>query len=183
MCLRPAKTGGRSRIVSSIAIYNEILRRRPWFAALLYTAFDIDWRGEEPEGAPPTYREPIYAFHDGKLSCRFAPRFIRSAQSKTGIPLSAVELDALDIVEEIAEELCFEVPFERGDIQLINNYVVMHGRTGYEDYEEPERRRHLLRLWLRVPGARSLPPEYGGGRAHQGVPVSARERREGIVKW
>jgi len=73
-------------------------------------------------------------------------------------------------MEQLAEECCFEIPFEPGDIQLINNYVIVHGRTGYTDYTDDERKRHLLRLWLKVPGARTLPPEYGEGRARAGVP-------------
>ena len=170
MCLQPAQRGGKSRVASSMAIYNELLKRYPWYVGLLYNNFNVDWRGEEPAGAPPVYREPIYAFYDARLSCRFAPRLIRSAQSKTGVDLSNAELEAIALVEQLAEELCFEIDFEPGDIQLINNYVTLHGRTGYEDYPEPERRRHLLRLWLTVPGARSLPPEFAHGRARAGVP-------------
>jgi hypothetical protein len=153
-----------------MTVYNELLRRYPWYVALLYNSFAIDWRGEEPRGAPPTYREPVYSYFRGRLSCRFAPRFIRSAPQKTGVPLTAVEQEALQIMEDLAEELCFEIPFEPGDIQFINNYVILHGRTGYQDHSEEERKRHLLRLWLKVPGARTLPPEYGEGRARAGVP-------------
>ena len=171
ICLKPAKSGGRSRVVSSMAIYNELLRRYPWHVGLLYSAFAVDWRGEQPPGDPPVYREPIYAFHDGRLSCRFAPRLIRSAQAKTAINLSAVQLEAIAVVEELAEELCFEIDFEPGDIQFINNYVVLHGRTGYDDHSDPAQRRHLMRLWLTVPGARSLPPEFANGRARGGVPL------------
>lgn len=170
MCLKSALSGGASRLVSSMAVYNELLRRYPWYVALLYNNFDIDWRGEEPPGASPVYREPVYSHFGARLSCRFAPRFIRSAPQKTGVPLTTVEQEALQIMEDLAEELCFEIPFEPGDIQFINNYVILHGRTGYQDHPEKERKRHLLRLWLKVPGARTLPPEYGEGRARAGVP-------------
>ena len=173
ICLKPAKSGGRSRVVSSMAIYNELLRRLPWHVGLLYSDFAVDWRGEEPPGEPPVYREPIYAFHDGRMSCRFAPRLIRSAQDKTPTRLSTVQLEAIAAVEQLAEELCFEIDFEPGDVQFINNYVVLHGRTGYEDHSSREQRRHLMRLWLTVPGARSLPPEFANGRARGGVPARA----------
>ena len=173
ICLQPAKSGGRSRVVSSMAIYNELLRRYPWHVRLLYSDFAVDWRGEQPPGDPPVYREPIYAFYDGRLSCRFAPRLIRSAQAKTAVSLSRVQLEAIAAVEQLAEELCFEIDFEPGDVQFINNYVVLHGRTGYEDHPKPEHRRHLMRLWLTVPGARSLPPEFANGRARGGVPIRA----------
>jgi len=171
ICLQPAKSGGRSRVVSSMAIYNELLKRYPWHVGLLYSDFAVDWRGEQPPGEPPVYREAIYAFYDGRLSCRFAPRLIRSAQAKSALALSPVQLEAIAAVEQLAEELCFEIDFDPGDVQFINNYVVLHGRTGYEDHARPEHRRHLLRLWLTVPGARSLPPEFAGGRARGGVPI------------
>ena len=171
MCLRPAKSGGRSRVVSSMAIYNELLKRYPWYVGLLYCNFAVDWRGEQPPGELPFYREPIYAYYDGKLSCRFAPRLIRSAEAKTGVPLSPAECEAIAVVEQLAEDLCFEIDFESGEIQFINNYVVLHGRTGYEDPAEPARKRHLLRLWLTTPGARSLPPGFSNGRARGGVPA------------
>ena len=171
ICLRPAKSGGRSRVVSSMAIYNALLRRYPWHVGVLYSDFAVDWRGEQPPGDPPVYREPIYAFYDGRLSCRFAPRLIRSAQVKTAVSLSPVQVETLAVMEQLAEELSFEIDFEPGDIQFINNYVVLHGRTGYEDHAEPARRRHLLRLWLTVPNARTLPPEFANGRARGGVPL------------
>ena len=161
-----------------MTVYNELLRRYPWYVALLYKNFDIDWRGEQPDGSPAVYREPIFSYFEERLSCRFAPRFIRSAPEKTGVALSAVESDALRIMEELAEELCFEIPFDPGDIQLINNYVIVHGRTGYRDYPDAARRLHLLRLWLKVPGARRLPPEYGEGRARNGVPPRAGRKEE-----
>jgi len=178
MCLKGAMIGGASRLASSMTIYNELLRRYPWYVALLYKNFDIDWRGEQLTGSPAVYREPIFSYFEERLSCRFAPRFIRSAPEKTGIPLSPVELDVLRIMEELAEELCFEIPFDPGDIQFINNYVIVHGRTAYQDHPDDARKRHLLRLWLKVPGARKLPPAYGEGRARHGVPPRAERKEE-----
>ena len=159
MCLQKAKSGGQSRVASAMAIYNELLTTYPWYVGLLYNNFFIDARGEQPEGAPPAYREPIYAFFEDKLSCRFKSRFIRTAQEKTGIRLAKVEEEAINLIEQLAEELCFENDFEPGDIQFINNHVILHGRTAFQDHADPKLRRHLLRLWLRIPGARKLPPE------------------------
>jgi hypothetical protein len=82
-----------------------------------------------------------------------------------------VEEEAITAVQELAEELCFEIQFDPGDIQFINNLAILHGRTGYEDYVEPERRRHLLRVWLNVPGARRLPSEFANGPARSGIAV------------
>ena len=58
---------------------------------------------------------------------------------------------------------------EPGDIQLLNNSVVLHARTDFVDYEEPERRRHLLRLWLNVETGRSVDPDAFPYR--RGVPT------------
>ena len=174
MCIRSAKSGGKSKVTSALAVYNELLERYPHHVGLLYKGYDVDWRGEQPEGAAPTYREPIYAYVDGKLMCRFSPRFIRTAQEKTGIPLSSVEEEALTAVQQLAQDLCFEIQFDPGDIQYINNLAILHGRTGYDDYAEPERRRHLLRVWLNVPGARRLPPEFAAGPARTGIAVRRR---------
>ena len=159
MCLQTAKSGGQSRVASAMAIYNELLTKYPWYVALLYNNFFIDARGEQPDGAPPAYREPIYALFEDRLSCRFKSRFIRTAQDKTGVKLAKVEEEAINLMEQLAEELCFENDFEPGDIQFINNHVILHGRTAFQDHEDPKRRRHLLRLWLDVPVARKLPPE------------------------
>ena len=158
MCLQPAKSGGQSRIASAMAIYNELLAAHPWYVGVLYNNFNVDARGEQPDGEPPAYREPVYAFFENRLSCRFKSRFIRTAQAKTGVQLARVEEEAISLVERLAEELCFENDFEPGDIQLLNNHVILHGRTAFEDHAEPNRRRHLLRLWLSTPGARKLPP-------------------------
>ena len=179
MCLRSAKSGGKSRVASAMAVYNELLARYPHHVGLLYNGYNVDWRGEQAQGAPPVYREPIYAYVDGKLTCRFSPRFIRTAQEKTGVKLSTVEEEAISAVQALSEELCFEIEFDPGDIQYINNLAILHGRTGYEDYAEPERRRHLLRVWLNVPGARKLPAEFASGPARSGIPLRASARPSG----
>ena len=45
-------------------------------------------------------------------------------------------------------ELYFDMDLAPGDIQWLSNHTILHARTGYGDYPEPERKRHLLRLWL-----------------------------------
>ncbi|MCX7197840.1 MAG: TauD/TfdA family dioxygenase [Proteobacteria bacterium] len=173
MCINPAKSGGRSRVTSSMAVHNAMLSRYPRLLDLLYKHWDVDWRGEQLPGTPPVYREPVYAFTEGRLTCRFAPRFLRSAPEKTGIPLSDVELEAISTMERLADELTFEIDFDPGDVQLINNYAILHGRTGYEDFPEPDRRRSLLRLWLNRPEPGPLLPAFANGPARKGVPVHA----------
>jgi len=175
LCWRPAKSGGRSLLTSSMALYNEMLRRHPWYVGLLYREYAFDWRGEQPEGRPPYYRWPIFSWHGGDLSCRYSRRMITFAQRLTGVPLSDVEADLFDKLDAIIEEQTLEIAFEPGDMQFLNNHVVLHSRTGFEDYPEPGRRRHLLRLWLTTERRRSLPPRMIEERDPRiGVPPAQR---------
>ncbi|MDE2573645.1 MAG: TauD/TfdA family dioxygenase, partial [bacterium] len=160
LCLKAAKVGGVSQVVSSMHVYNELLRRYPWYVGVLYNPFAIDMRGQEREGESPVYYRPVYSYYDGLLSCGVNFTYIRSAQAKTGVSLTAVQTEALDLMEHLASELSYEMALVPGDMQFLNNYVILHDRTPYIDYAEPERRRHLVRLWLSVPNGRRLAPEF-----------------------
>ncbi len=173
-CVRPAREGGVSLIASATAIHNELLRRYPCLVGVLYGRFHLDWRGEQPAGEKPWYSEPVYVWHDGQLSCRFSASLIESAQQHSGEVLTAVQREALQRVEELAEELCIQVAFEPGDMQFISNYRVLHDRTAFIDDPDPERRRLLYRVWLTLPSARALPEAWAGGRARSGI---ARQQR------
>ena len=161
LCLRKAHSGGISRVVSSIRLYNELLARYPWYIGILYKPFAIDMRGEEQPGEPPVYYRPVYSYYEGRLSCGCNATYIRSGQEKIGFPLTPVENDALDTFYRVAEELTLSMDLEPGDLQLLNSYVTLHDRTAYEDDPDPTRRRHLLRLWLSVPNRRPLAPDFG----------------------
>jgi Taurine catabolism dioxygenase TauD, TfdA family len=172
MCLRAAKEGGYSLIVSSTTIHNEMLRDAPLLLGLLYGNFLFDRRGEEAEGERPYFVSPVYRFYQGYLSCRPAViEYIYSAEPKTGIPLSAAQRMALDtfIGHALREDLQLGMDLEPGDIQLLNNSVILHARTGFVDHEKLEERRHLLRLWLNVEGGRPVDPLAYPYR--RGVPV------------
>jgi hypothetical protein len=161
MCLRAAREGGHSLIVSSTTVHNEMLRETPLLLGLLYGSFLFDRRGEELEGETPYFISPVYSLHQGYLSCRPAViEYIYSAEPKTGIPLSAAQRCALEtfIGHALHPDLQLGMDLEAGDIQLLNNSVILHARTGFVDHEEPERRRHLLRLWLNVENGRPVDP-------------------------
>jgi hypothetical protein len=97
---------------------------------------------------------------------------IEFAQATTGIALSAVEVEAFDIVDGLIEELRLDIDFETGDMQFLNNYSIMHSRTAFEDYPEPERKRHLLRVWLTAHNGRRLSPAVTRERnVRNGVPA------------
>jgi hypothetical protein len=149
LCLRAARSGGASRIVSSVSVYNELLRRRPDLIVRLYEPFNLDTRDEGNElrylPVPPC------CYANGVLRTFYHSDYFRSVVRHPDVPpFTAQEQELLDLYEEIASspDLYLDMQFEPGDIQLISNHFVLHGRTAYEDYEEPEQRRHLLRLWL-----------------------------------
>ena len=158
-CLQTARSGGLSRVASSVAIHNEILRRDPALVDQLYKPFPHNRQNEEAADEPPFYMAPVYSLRDGHFAARYIRNHIRSSQLRTDAPrLSDLDHRALDIIQALAEtdEFRFDMVLEQGDMQFLNNHVMIHSRTQFEDYEDPARRRHLLRLWLSIPGGRPL---------------------------
>jgi Taurine catabolism dioxygenase TauD, TfdA family len=163
LCLRAAKSGGLSSLVSSTTIFNEIRRRRPDLLSVLLEPIETDRRGEIPEGSKPYFTIPVFNYHDGLVSAIYQRQYIESARRFPGVaPLSPLQTEALDLLDELANDpkLSLMMELQPGDIQLVHNHTILHDRTAFEDYPEPERKRHLLRLWLAPPGARSLPEVY-----------------------
>jgi hypothetical protein len=151
LCLRAARCGGGSRIVSSVSVYNELLRRRRDLIERLYEPFLLDTRDEQGEGRAPYVPVPPCRFAAGVLRTFYHSDYFRSVERHPEAPrFTAAERELLDLYEEIANspELYLEMQFETGDIQLLSNHFVLHARTAYEDHPEPARKRHLLRLWL-----------------------------------
>jgi len=167
LCFRPARSGGLSCIVSSTAIYNEVLRHRPELVGLLYEPWYFDRRGEQGEGQRPYWRIPLACWYDHRLSMRYVRGYIESAQRFNDVPrLTAEQIELLDLIDEIAasDEFRLDMDFEVGDMQFVSNYTVLHSRTDYDDFEEPELKRHLLRLWLTLRDGRGLSPAFAGDR-------------------
>ena len=163
LCLQTAKQGGRSLLVSSTTIFNELHQRRPDLLELLLQPIATDRRGEVPAGMLPYLLIPVFSWHEGYLTPFYQRQYIDSAQRFPDAPrLTPQHVEALDLFDELAKDpaLNFSMKLERGDIQLVYNHNLLHDRTGFEDWPEPERRRHLLRLWLSVPGDRPLPEVF-----------------------
>lgn len=159
VCIRPAKRGGVSTIVSSVAVHDEIVRTRPDVAAVLSEVWWHDRRsGDGPESF---FQCPIYAANDdGKLFAYYGPDYIRSASRGPGVPQLTVEqLEAMEVLETLNNDPRFvlNMDFQPGDLQLLNNYTIMHARTEYEDYPDPTRKRDLIRLWLTIDRDLGLP--------------------------
>ena len=160
-CLRAAKSGGESRIVSALTVHNVLRAERPDLLEALYGTFHVDWRGEEPVGEPPWFAIPMFSVCDGKVSSRICNRSYFESAGRFGeqYRITDIQREALDAVQEIANRpaLMLSMDFQEGDIQFINNHMTLHARTAYEDYDEPGRQRHLLRMWIAVPEGRRRP--------------------------
>ncbi|MFC1665121.1 TauD/TfdA family dioxygenase [Pseudomonadota bacterium] len=158
-CLHPAKKGGLSRIVSAVAIHNEIRQSHPNLLDVLYQPYYWSMQGNELPGVPAYYTQPIFAIHDGYFASRYTRTHIRSAEMMTDLPgLSSEQTEALNLIDEISArpEFHLTIMFEPGDIQFLNNHLTLHTRTAFEDFPEAKRKRHLLRLWLSLPNGRPL---------------------------
>jgi hypothetical protein len=163
LCYRASKEGGLSCICSSGAVHNEILATRPDLLELLYGDWYADIRGEQPPGRKPYYVEPRFAVHNGRFYAQHGPTYIKSAQRFEEVPrLTDKQLEALDLVTQLCADDRFrlDMDFKPGDVQFLNNHLVLHSRTGFVDYDEPERKRHLMRLWLDTKWYADIPPFF-----------------------
>ena len=170
LCLKTSKSGGQSRIVSSVTVYNEVLRRRPDIAPLLFQ--DFYWHYFEPQmPAPVHFTRPICATRGNGLNTAFIPWYIRRAQELPDVPpMTPEQQAAIAVVEDTANDpsLYLDMDFQPGDIQWLKNAVILHKRTAYEDWEEPNKKRHLLRLWLAAPDF-----EDGDAQLRRGITMDA----------
>lgn len=163
LCLRTAKSGGLSSLVSSTTIFNEMRRRRPDLLKVLMQPIETDRRGEVPEGGKPYFTIPVFNYHDGLVSAIYQRQYIESARRFPDVvPLTPQQIEALDLYDQLANDPRFNLmmEFEPGDIQLVHNHTILHDRTAFEDYDEPDRKRHLLRLWIAPSHARPLPAVF-----------------------
>ena len=165
LCYHHAKSGGDSVIASSITIFNELLETEPQHLEPLARGFHFDLRGEGATGNPDEvtrHKVPVFSYVDGRLSARYNRKTIEDGQAKAGEPLNDRELDAVRRVGELANrpDIRFNMRFERGDIQILNNHTILHAREAFEDFPEPERKRNLLRLWFNLRDGRKLDPRF-----------------------
>lgn len=160
-CLRTAKSGGASKLTSALAIHNVLREERPDLLEALYGLFHIDWRGEEPAGEAPFFTLPMFSERNGRVTARInsLPYYESAARHGAEYGPTPLQREALEAVQEIANRpsLMLTMDFQEGDIQLINNHVMLHAREAFEDHPEPGRERHLLRMWIAVDDARRRP--------------------------
>ena len=189
LVMRAAKSGGLSVVCSSLAIRDVIASTRPDLLEVLHQPFWWSWQGRQGAGEQPYYAQPVHTENDGRFSSRFDSSDIVAAYEEFADelpPLAERQIEALTLVNTLANDTRFQLSmmFEPGDIQLLNNHVVYHARTEFEDYGEETRKHHLLRMWLSVPNSRPLSPlmspiyrDLRGGAVRGGFPARTKTRR------
>ncbi len=150
LCLQTAHEGGLNQVVSGYTLHNELLARHPDVLATLYEPFHFDRRGGVKPGDAPTVVYPILRWAGRGLECRYLRYWIDAGHAKAGQPLTAAQQRALDVLDAVAREPHLHVEFglQPGDMLFANNRWLLHNRSAFADHAEPERRRHLVRLWL-----------------------------------
>ncbi len=149
LCLHTAQSGGESRIVSSVTVFNEILKSHPDLVPLLFEPWHFDRQGEQAEGEAPTFAIPLCYWDGRHLRTFYIGWYIRDAQQHPQVPRLSEQQDALlTLIDDTADRCALDMEFRPGDIQLLKNANILHGRAAFTDWPEPERKRHLLRLWI-----------------------------------
>ena len=169
LCLQTAKSGGESFIASSVTVYNEILKRRPDLLPAAFLPYPTDRRGEVPDGLKPYFEMPIYNWHAGKLSGFYLRHYIEEAQRRfpDAPRLTRGQYEVMDLIDALVNDpaIHLQMAFLPGDMQFLHNHQIFHSRNDFENWPEPERHRHLLRLWMAPHEGRPLPeafaPRYG----------------------
>ena len=170
LCLKNAKSGGLSSFSSSITVHNEILRRRPDLGPLMAGPWYFDRKGEVPPGKKPFFAIPVFNYHAGYLSVNYSDNYYLLSQRHAEVPrLTPAHYEAMALFNQLAasDELRLDMMLQPGEIQVLSNHTALHTRSAFEDWDDVDQRRHLLRLWLAPANDRPLPDSYkeiyGGG--------------------
>ncbi len=176
-----AEAGGLSKVASTVAVHNEILRRRPDLLELLDRPYPRSRLGEEKGGEDMVYMLPVFGLRDGRFTSHYSRTYIEAAQKLPAAPrLTPQQWEAIDLLAEVADALCYRMRLEPGDMQFLNNHVIYHARDAFSDDAAAGRVRRLFRLWLAMPNSRALPEDHAvlwgdvrAGALRGGIAVAA----------
>lgn len=164
LCRRTARSGGQSKVVSSLALRDEVARLRPDLLVVMQEPFLHSYQGAQDPRQPPYYGCPIFSEQDGVFAARSNRKNMVAVERdfEQAPRLTPQQIEALDLLDDLmqSEHFCYDMQLEPGDMQLLNSYVTLHSRTAFEDFEAPDRKRHLIRLWLAIPGSQPLPDAW-----------------------
>lgn len=179
LCLNPAKNGGENQIVSSTAVEAIIRKERPDLYTLLIKSYPFKRHVIDRANPSPFCMQPIFSWKDSLFACSYLRVLIDRADADPDCPdLTAQQKEAIDFLDEVCERENLQTRFtlKAGDLLFLNNWTTLHRRTGFEDFQDPKKRRHLLRVWLSMPNSRPLDEAF---RANFGA-VEAGALRGGI---
>jgi alpha-ketoglutarate-dependent taurine dioxygenase len=150
LCLKTARVGGVNHVVSARTAHAELAARRPEALAVLARPFHVDRRGGVRPGEAPTALFPVLRLQDGEPVVRYLRYWIEAGHERAGQPLTAEQTAALDALDGVLGDPALRAEFtlRPGEMFFLNNRWLLHNRTAFEDFTEPEHRRHLVRLWL-----------------------------------
>lgn len=163
LCVRQASSGGENYVVSSVAIYNEMLRARPDLVEVLMQPYRYQRHNVDTGNELPYYEQPVFSIHAGHFAANLLRVLIERAYAAPGAPaMSDLQREALDYIEQLADDPTFHVSFRQqpGDLVWLNNWVTLHRRSEFVDSADLDRKRLLLRIWLSVPNSRPLDPRF-----------------------
>jgi hypothetical protein len=169
LCIGKSQGGGLSSLVSSVTLYNEMLKRRPDLVRVLMGPVYRDRREEIPPGQGPWYVIPVFNLYGGRLFTTYVRSTVHKAQRFTEVPRISPEIEeAMDFLDRLADDPAYhlDMDLQPGDIQFVCNHFVMHSRTSFEDDPARLLRRHLLRLHLACSDGPKLPPVYENLRGY-----------------
>ncbi len=177
LCISQSASGGESKLASLTNVYNKIKQERPELAEILCSPYFHGRAPFEKDNLSPYYTLPVFTSYQGKFASRYLRRFIEISQEIEGVPkFSALQIEALDYLDKRLEDsdVCLDIPFDKGDIQIVNNFCICHSRNSYVD--TPSQQRKLMRLWLAAYQGRDLSPEFSplygetkGGKVRGGI--------------
>ncbi|MEM9294128.1 MAG: TauD/TfdA family dioxygenase [Acidobacteriota bacterium] len=172
LCVRQARRGGDNFLVSSPAVHNEILDRRPDLLAELYRPWYYKTHNVDTANDDPWCRQPIFAIEDGHFVGYVLRVLIDRAYQLPELPdMTESQREALDLLDAVCAEpaMHYRLRQEPGDMLFVNNFVNFHSRSGFEDHLEPEKKRLLYRIWLSSPQSRPLPALFSGSFGRTGA--------------
>ena len=154
LCLQTAKKGGMSGLISLETVYNLLLEEAPDLLPRLYQPFYYDRQGEHAPDDQRWSHKPVFESDGDRITAYFNPRRVEHGYEMRGIEMDDETREAIQALQRVSERtgLGKDFTFARGQIQIVNNRRLAHRRTAFRDWPEPERRRHLVRMWLRDAG-------------------------------
>ena len=161
-CVRPAASGGASRLLSAGAVHNVMAAERPDLLQALYRGAPMHWFGEPPSPGEKVsgFTVPVFSQSDGRIVCVFLPSYMRAAAEETGGALDAELEEAFALFKEISERdgMALEIDLAAGEMIVIDNKAVLHGRRAFDADAEGAANRLLYRLWFEVEPGRPAHP-------------------------